>query len=320
MIRTILWYLFIGMVLALIVAWFWEGGGYAIARYVRTIPNPVDILWGNSTSTYQITLPWQSAIPQGPDITGLTDQYSDNTDEQNAGTQDGYAPAPSYSGVYGTPSPYHGSVTLRAGTAADSENEYVELMGAGAPLSLQGWSLASAVSGARVYLPLAAHPFILGRVNTVAPVTLSSGESAVVFTERSPVGTSFRENRCTGYLAQLQTFDPSLANNCPSPSEALPTNADTLRSFGSDCIDFVRTLPQCTFPTNIPQRLSTDCREYVTNTFSYNGCVNANISDPTFSSDTWRLYLTSGVELWNNSHDVIRLLDAEGRVVDSVTY
>ena len=38
------------------------------------------------------------------------------------------------------------------------------------------------------------------------------------------------------------------------------------------------------------------------------------------SEGTWRLYLASGIELWRNTHDTIRLLDENKHVVDTLTY
>jgi hypothetical protein len=48
--------------------------------------------------------------------------------------------------------------------------------------------------------------------------------------------------------------------------------------------------------------------------------MNAYGGSASFGLNTWRLYLNAYGELWSNSHDVIRLLDAEGRTVDSLTY
>jgi hypothetical protein len=39
-----------------------------------------------------------------------------------------------------------------------------------------------------------------------------------------------------------------------------------------------------------------------------------------FRKNTWRLFLGVNELLWNNQHDVIRLLDASGRTVDVLVY
>src|SRR3989344_1589368 len=93
-----------------------------------------------------------------------------------------------------------------------------------ASVSIAGWSLQSAVSGARAAVPQAAPLFVLGIVNSVQGISLEPGASVVLTTAASPVGTSFRENRCIGYLNELQIFTPELSGSCPTPSEALPMN------------------------------------------------------------------------------------------------
>src|SRR3989344_2077555 len=107
-------------------------------------------------------------------------------------------------------------VTLSQAAATESAtaHEYLELdarEGISA-VSLTGWSLQSMVSGVRIPIPGAATPFIIGIVNQLPPVVLAPGQTALVVTGASPVGVSFRENRCTGFLEQVQSFDPALAN------------------------------------------------------------------------------------------------------------
>ena len=321
MIRTVVRWVLIAAVVVLILWWLWVGGFSAVANFIRTIPNPIDIIWGNATSSYAVNLPWQSAIPQGPDISGLTDtgdaqldQTSDTAQQSGNVTQINY----------GTPSPYRGMITLSQANATESgtAHEYVELDAREgiSPISLTGWSLQSMVSAVRVPIPGAAAPFISGVVNQLSPVVLSPGQVALVVTGPSPVGVSFRENRCTGFLEQVQSFDPALSNACPASSELAPLTPENLHQYGSDCMDYARSLPQCSFPTNPPSWLTPGCRAFVLNTFTYSTCVDRERSLPSFELDTWRIYLASASELWDNQHDIIRLLDAQGRTVDVVSY
>ncbi|MEK7093142.1 MAG: hypothetical protein AAB927_01520 [Patescibacteria group bacterium] len=322
MIRTVVKWVLISAVILLILLWLWAGGFTSVRNFVRTIPNPLDIIWGNATSTYQINLPWQQAIPQGPDISGLTDAGDaqlDQTPDEQSGTTGATAQT-----SYGVPSPYRGMVTLSQANATESgtAHEYIGLdarEGISA-VPLTGWSLQSMVSGVRVPIPGAAAPFIIGVVNQLSPVVLSPGHSALVVTGPSPVGVSFRENRCTGFLEQVQSFEPSLANACPASSELAPLTAENLHQYGSDCMDFARSLPQCSFPTNLPSSLTPGCRAYLVNTFTYSNCVDIERSRSSFELDTWRIYLSSASELWDNQHDIIRLLDAQGRTVAAISY
>ena len=325
MVKRIIIILFWFMVLALIVLWLWAGGTGKIYRAVRAIPNPVDILWGNSTGTYGVAMPWQIAVPQGPDLSGYAEEFdAANTDPQvsqdapqsqvRSQVQDPH--------LIGVPSPHAGEVTLGAGNAQESGgNEYVEIRAhSQTPVSLNGWSLQSALSGIRAYIPQASPLPIVGTMNRLTPVVLDVTGNAVVSSGPSPLGISFRENRCTGYLAQQQSFEPSLANACPSPSEVTPRTVENLQRYGADCMDYLGGMPQCSFPASLPLSLSPMCRIYITNTFSYNGCVSAYQDAVSFAGDTWRIYLGANGDLWSNSHDVIRLLDEQGRTVDAITY
>ena len=214
------------------------------------------------------------------------------------------------------------TLSQAAATESGTAHEYVELDAREgiSPVPLTGWSLQSMVSGVRVSLPGAAAPFIIGVVNSLSPIVLSPGQTVLVVSGPSPVGVSFRENRCTGFLEQVQSFDPALSNACPASSELAPFTAENLHQYGSDCMDFARSLPQCSFPVNLPSSLTPGCRAYLVNTFTYSNCVDIQRSRPSFELDTWRIYLSSASELWDNQHDIIRLLDAQGKTVAAISY
>jgi hypothetical protein len=191
---------------------------------------------------------------------------------------------------------------------------------AGAPISMSGWSLRSALTGVRAYIPEAAALFVMGRVNVVSPVSLSPGGVAIIATAPSPVGVSFAENICTGYLGTLQPFTPPLPQSCPSPQSEIPRTAANLKRLGSACMDYVASLPPCTFPAQPPSTLSSACRTEIQTVLSYNGCVNAHKNSSGFNLNAWRLYLARGGPLWGTPHDIVQLLDAEGRVVNVLNY
>ena len=329
MIKRVLITSLIVFIIALIVFWLMTGGWAAVARTARTLMNPLDFFIGQNPSGSFIKLPWQFESPtRGPDISEYAaeaDRYNEASgDEGNATSPDsvmqvGQVRASGYG------SPYSGRVTISGDTAAESNPalEFIELTASdsnSASVPIAGWSLQSAVSGARAAVPQAAPLFVLRMVNNVQGISLEPGASVVLTTAASPVGTSFRENRCIGYLNELQTFTPELSGSCPTPSEALPMNADNLRTYGSSCFDYLNGLPQCHFTTRFPSDLAPACRAFIQNTMSYNGCVNANRNHSGFALPIWRAYLARGPELWSNTHDVIRLLDAEGRTVDVLTY
>lgn len=323
MLWRIIQILFICAVIVLILMWLFAGGFSQIVRTVETIPNPIDILWGNSTSTYKIKFPWEIQSPRGPDISGLAAQgdalsgtspdapYSQDVSQETSVRN------------FGTPSQYRGQVSISGSAARESDSrlEYVELTSRSrSSISLSGWSLQSALTGTRVFLPAATEVFQSASINSVHPVTLAPGTRALVVSGPSPVGVSFEESKCTGYLEQTQQFEPALENACPASSDIAPLSAENIRNYGSQCMDYARSLPACSYPTSVPSWMTPGCSAYIANTFSYQGCVNRLAGGSDFLLPTWRLYLNSSVQFWDNTHDIIRLLDAQGQTVDALSY
>lgn len=230
--------------------------------------------------------------------------------------------------VFGDPSPHREQVSLSSsfgGARADRPStEYLSLTASSlntTPVDITGWSLQSLVTGVRVSIPQGVRVFESTQANTVDRIYLDPGAEAIVTTGPSPVGVSFRENICSGYLGQFQSFVPSLPQQCPAPSEELPSTLENLRTYGEQCIDFVRNLPRCSFYLDeLPGSLSPACELFVKNALTYQGCVDAHRWRPSFIVGDWRIYLNQSRELWQNSRDVIRLLDAQGRTVDVWTY
>ena len=304
-----------------ILFWVLTGGFSRALAIVRGLDNPLSAFSGTSTGS-TLRLPWQpETVVPGADLSDLSDGNSDKEftpEEKNKQAQEAK--------TFGTPSPYRGQITFTGHDFGESNQnaEYLQLQANyrnTAPVTLSCWTIQSAVSGSRISIPQAASPFISGVLNNVIPVTLGASEYATIVSGPSPVGVSFRENTCTGYLAELQTFAPNLEIACPAGGGELPVNTENIQIYGEACIDYVKNIPQCHFPgTNQSANVSNACKEFAANVLSYNGCVNRHKGDAGFATKSWRLYFASGVELWGNSHDVIRLLDDHGRTVDVLTY
>lgn len=325
---TILKWIFILFIVALVLFWLVTGGPQKAWEVGKHFTNPVSIIFDNGTSTGNfIRLPWQPPeLTRGPDISG----YVGVADEQK---QDADS-APSLDTLsagkaaqlrkFGTPSPYAGAVVLSdKNSASVASKEYVVVTASAdntTQIGISGWSLESASHGVHIVLPGAAPVFVAGVVNPTAAVFLSPGASAIVSSGLSPLGVSLRENECSGYLEEMQRFTPALANSCPSAADVLEETDQNLRVYGSSCFEYLSNAPACYFPKTLPNSLSPACRELIVTSLSYNGCVQRYHNDASFNLPSWRLFLGSGVPLWDPSHDIIRLLDQYGRVVDVLVY
>jgi len=180
-----------------------------------------------------------------------------------------------------------------------------------------GWSLKTA-TGRSVVIGRGANVFRQGVINEEDVIGLSSGERLYVVSGRSPLGVAFHENMCSGYLAQYQSFTPAINNHCPTATEDL-----WKRNLASDnsCSSFAASVPSCTTPRNLfLYDLSQSCTVYAQTDLTYNGCVALHKNDFDFFRDGWYFYIGDNKEVWSNVGGLVRLYDADGRLVDSLIY
>ena len=204
-------------------------------------------------------------------------------------------------------------------TSANPNQEYVALsVSGGSTVSLTGYRLVSTKTHGSATIQGGTELARAGSVNPSNAVVLRPGDHMLVTTGSSPIGTSFRENACTGYLGQFQSFYPPIIKNCPLPT------TEVMRAYsGSDkgsCASFSSRISQCSTLVSGSGMGSPSCMNFLQSTLSYNACTDAHRQDPGFASSNWRMYLGQGSELWANDHDTITLTDPSGKEVDSFTY
>lgn len=340
MLRRIVLGLIFFTVIALVVMWFLSGAPHQLARNtLSSFDSLSDPL--NFRGDQGLRLPWQPEvlfptinIESSPEVTvessfSAESPYAAQARELAALEleYDALQKKSQESALYGTQSPYRGMVYLAPDTSTmretDRELEHIIVSAHFAntgPIDITGWSIESALTRARHHIPPAAAPLIPGISSSVGPVVLDPGATAIITTGNSPLGSSFRENICTGYLQQFQRFSPPLTLTCPAPAKVLPMTPENLERFGDACFDSLSTLPTCHYPSDIPGSPNAACRNYLANELSYTGCVTRNRFRSGFHAPEWRLFLSLPREIWRNSHDAVRLLDAEGRTVDVLTY
>lgn len=203
--------------------------------------------------------------------------------------------------------------------ATDADDEYVVVVVSHAvsgSLSTAGWSIGSKSSGKRIVFPEGTEVPRAGSVNELSTVSLHPGDEAIVTTGRSPIGISFRENVCTGYLEEHQDFHPAFFLACPTPSEEA---AHYYPDAPDSCLSAVRAIPYCSTRTSTAD-MSGSCRQFIEDRLTYNGCLAGHGSDEDFKRSTWRVFLRSREPLYANGHDTVTLYDAEGKIIDSLTY
>ena len=222
-------------------------------------------------------------------------------------------------------SPYAGQVTLEIGNARSSDpaQEYIVVRTAynlEKSITISDWALEEDAGGIRVSVGQAALIPFLGQVNSQSPITLPPQSTVYITTGRAPNGTSFRVNQCTGYFEQFQNFYPQLSRECPDPSVEILRNPELIAG-NIDCHEFIDRLPSFELAINaLPGTIGAGCSSFILNELSYNGCINAHKNEAGFYRNEWRIFLNRDQEVWRNSYERIRLLDENGKVVDSIGY
>lgn len=245
-------------------------------------------------------------------------------------------------------------VTISTGNAAYSYQpyeEYITLSNRSSdPINITGWQLKNGKDKRPYYsgstlqrfsadiaiIPQAALILSPSGTSINQNVTLQSNERAVVttgsFGNRSPyVITSFKENMCTGYLEALPdyAFTPSLDRNCSRPE-----NEPEIENMDTTCRRVIEGISSCETP-KIGERnsegeycadcykgkiLSSVCKAFIEEHFSYKGCLIYHQNDPKFSLGTWRIFLGRGWEMWAKEYESIELFDHFGQLVNYQSY
>jgi len=148
-------------------------------------------------------------------------------------------------------------------------------------------------------------------------VELSSNDEAIISVSLSPIGTSFQDNKCTGYLDLSSQFHLSLDNNCPDMSESVYDH------LGSECQEYIVNLDGCAitdFTGTSGSALNSMCTNFLNEHFSYGGCYDDYNQDADFLKDEWRIFLNKSIDIFDNNSDTVILKDANGFVVHMMRY
>ena len=311
---------FIGVFVFIFLIWIAFGGPthpIAFTGPSLSLPSPL----GNGT---YIQLPRAPFGIGGPTVSL---PGSSNGGENISGSLGTALPVLVGGSIFGTPSPYRGIVSINhyvSGAGSENPiNEYVEIAAAqnsGTPVDISGWILMSDATGNTTVIPQGTEMPISGTINAAQDIMLAPGTRALVISGQSPIGASFRENKCIGYFSNFQHFSPSLPQNCPAPSDEL----SSFYGFGyirdSFCIDYVKALPRCQIALSPPVGATSACQNFLVTYLNYNGCINAHRFDTDFKGDTWRLHLGRSTSMWRTKNELVKLLDRDGKTVDAFSY
>lgn len=216
------------------------------------------------------------------------------------------------------------SLGTRRAKETTPEKEYIEIKADKKnknSVKITGWKLEGKIGldieigqGAYYYYPdLASQP--------KEDIYLKPGEKAVIISGRSPLGASFKLNKCFEHLEQFHKFIPSLNTDCPVlKNEDLPGNL----SNDDQCLDYIDRVPACATILFIPHKnsakLSSSCQNYVIENANYKSCSEKHKSDADFYLPEWRIYLDRSEEMWKEKRETITLYDSKNNIIDAESY
>ena len=203
-----------------------------------------------------------------------------------------------------------------------SGQEYVQISASGTnqnKILLTGMLLKSRMTGNQANIGEGVNLYYSNTLNQTAPIFLAPGQTAYIITGRSPLGYSFRTNKCIGYLNNYnQNYIVSIHSNCPAIiSYPLPARPN---AFQDNCLNFLNSISSCQTFFSFPSDLSEACKTFITDRANYPRCVADFSNDENFLSDDWRIYLGRDESLWKSQREIIDLLDSQGNVMSTYTY
>ncbi|MBI2623439.1 MAG: hypothetical protein HYW65_02580 [Candidatus Liptonbacteria bacterium] len=192
---------------------------------------------------------------------------------------------------------------------------------AGLTASLQGdervnvtdWRLQG--SRAAFFVPKAVQVYDALGLAPETDVVMKSGDTFTLYSGgQSAVGKNLRLNKCLGYLPTINNFKPSIPRSCPY------VNRDDIVNFSGQCQNYIYSLGSCGIPSFNDVRIPvTDyaCRAYLEK-LNYQGCVERYGQDKDFLQN--QIYGWVGAIPFDQYHDIVRLLDGKGLLVNMYQY
>lgn len=302
-------------ILAIGLVWFFTGGSERArmdpGAFLKP-PSPVGSgeIYGNIN------------IKSGSVNIGSNEQDISNKDELTE-TQDEIRTSKTNSGF----SEFDGKITIKKSSydlnKTSPNDEYLTLYANNRnneKISITNWTLESVISGKKIKIGKGVEVYTSGIINTEQNINVAPGETVIITTGRSPIGISFKLNKCTGYFEQFQDFSPSLPKRCPYPDDEYDSFA-VIPANDFTCEDVIDDIRRCEMSLNaLPLGTTNECSNFIAQNINYTGCVKNHKNDLDFIEKEWRVFLGRNEKLWREKREIIRLLDNEGKVVDTYTY
>jgi len=227
-------------------------------------------------------------------------------------------------------SPFYNKISLSSiyGLYGDDPNqEYISIytdLDKNESINITGWYLKSETTGYYALVDKASLlPFPFAK--TESNVVLNRGDRVYLIKGFSPIGISFRTNKCTGYFEENRTFSPNLSLQCPLAIDENLPKFSSVYDRNDECLDLIENVSRCTtrdsrFTRDLPDTVLSTCKEYLTTQINYNSCVANHFDDTDFPGNEYYIYLNKFGPLWREKREKINLYDQNNLVVDTIEY
>ena len=202
----------------------------------------------------------------------------------------------------------------------DADQEYLALsVREGRNIDITGWTLLNYSNRVGYKIPQGIttnHPI---KREPFENILVTSGDVVIVNSGDSPIGKSFRVNKCSGYSQQHLTFYPGIKEKCPSALDILEDSTEVSFS-DSRCFEYIRNINRCEDPTDVPTSLSNNCESFIRNNLSETSCIENFETDSNFLLKEYRVFLSKSSTVWSKGRGAIFLLDKQENLVDVFEY
>ncbi len=191
-------------------------------------------------------------------------------------------------------------------------------------VNITGWYLKSELTKSLVYIGKASLlPFPYTKQDS--DIILEKGDKVIINKGFSPIGISFRTNKCVGFFEEDKTFTPNLNTSCPLVEDRNLPKFSTNIDRNEECLEIIENLSRCEtvnseFLRDLPDTVNQFCKDYLETQVNYNACVAYHFDDTDFPGNEYRIYLNKFGPLWRERHDTINLYDKENKIVGTIEY
>lgn len=212
-------------------------------------------------------------------------------------------------------SPCFGKITISASPGYSGSYSqitiYSYLPSSAGKINITGW-LMKGNRGSQ-YVPQAVNVYQPSGLAPQSDIYVKNGDRVAIYSTQSAIGVNVRLNKCIGYVANANKFNPPLYLSCPYISRS------DIINFSGQCQNYLMSLGNCQLPAANPPIPQNDysCQAYINN-LNYGGCFAKYSNDYDFLSNQWVAW--SGSNFLDFQHDRLLLFDKQGLLVSEYAY